>query len=209
VTVPFDSMIAGSWGDHYDVAWGSGAITEDRMKNLYVTQPYYSTPATFFVAKDSTVTDPKALSGKTIGACSGCTHEQYLRRTLQLPGETLTWLVDDPKIVTYNSEPPGLQDVADGKIDAFLCSEPVGLGAITQGVALKALDTPAFYTQKTGYVDKDLALAPGPFLDAINAAVTKLHANGKLAALSQQFFAKDYTKAAAAFDLAELGQEVK
>ena len=30
VATPFDSMIAGSWGDRYDVAWGSGAITGDR-----------------------------------------------------------------------------------------------------------------------------------------------------------------------------------
>ena len=39
VATPFDAMIAGSWGDRYDVAWGSGAITFERMERLYVTQP--------------------------------------------------------------------------------------------------------------------------------------------------------------------------
>ena len=164
-------MIAGGWGDHWDVAWGSGAITDSRMKALYMTQPYYSTPANFFVAATSTVTDPKQLSGKTIGTCSGCTHELYLRRTLTLPGETLTWLVDNPTIQTYNNEPPGLADVAAGKLDAFLCSEPVGQAQIAAGVALKELATPAFFTQKTGYVDRSLTLAPGPFLDKINSII--------------------------------------
>jgi polar amino acid transport system substrate-binding protein len=209
INTPWDSVIAGGWNDHWDVAWGSGAITASRLQVVYVTQPYYSTPANFFVAAKSTVTDPKQLSGKTIGVCSGCTHEQYLRRTLQLPGETLTWLVDNPNIVTYNNEPPGLQDVAAGKIDAFLCSEPVGQAEIKNGTALKELATPAFFTQKTGYVDKSLTLAAGPFIDRINAIIKDLHASGKLKALSVQFFGTDYTPNAATFDLAGVGQSVK
>jgi polar amino acid transport system substrate-binding protein len=209
VTTPFDSMIAGSWGDRFDVAWGSGAITSSRLEKLYVTQPYYSTPASFFVAADSKVTKPEELSGKQIGACSGCTHELYLRRTLELPGETLKWLVDDPRIVTYNSEPPGLAAVAAGDIDAFLCSEPVGLGAIKDGAKLKKLDTPAFYTQKTGYIDRDLKLAPAAFVDRIGAAIRDLHGKGTLKELSVKFFGTDYATPAAQFDLSKVGQTVQ
>jgi ABC-type amino acid transport substrate-binding protein len=208
VTTPFDSMIAGGWGDRFDVAWGSGAITASRLEKLYVTQPYYSTPASFFVAKDSTVTAPKDLSGKQVGACAGCTHELYLRRTLELPGVALDWLVDDPEIVTYNTEVPGLQAVADGDIDAFLCSEPVGLAAIKDGAALKKLDTPAFFTQKTGYIDKSLTLAPAAFVDRISAAIRDLHAQGKLKELSVKFFGTDYATPAGQFDLAKVGQTV-
>src|SRR5262245_10477474 len=208
VTTPFDSMIAGSWGDRFDVAWGSGAITSSRLEKLFVTQPYYSTPASFFVKADSTVTDPRELSGKQIGACSGCTHELYLRRTLELPGVTLNWLVDDPRIVTYNNEPPGLAAVEAGDIDAFLCSEPVGLAAIKDGAKLKKLDTPAFYTQKTGYIDRDLTLAPAPFVDRISTAIRDLHGHGKLKDLSIQFFGTDYATPAAQFDLARVGQAV-
>ena len=64
VTTPFDSMIAGGWGDRFDVAWGSGAITSSRLEKLYVTQPYYSTPASFFVAADSAVTKPDGALGQ-------------------------------------------------------------------------------------------------------------------------------------------------
>ena len=159
--------------------------------------------------EDSTITDPKDLSGRTIGVCSGCTHERYLTRNLELPGEEIVWLVDDPKIETYNNEPPGLQDTADHKLDAFLCSEPVGLGAIADGVALKPLEQDAYFTQKTGYVDRDLTLAAGPFVDAIDEAVAGLHASGKLAELSNEFFKQDYTKPAAAFDVAGLNQIVE
>ena len=208
VSVPFDQVIAGNWGDRWDVAWGSGALTASRMKVLYVTQPYYSTPANYFVLASSTFKTPADLSGKQIGACSGCTHELYLRKTLSLPGETLTVDVTDPKIVTFANEVPGLQAVADGKIDAFLCSQPVGVAAVAGGKPLRKLDETAFFTQKTGYVDRGLTLAPGPFLDRVNAAVRDLHAQGKLKALSIQFFKTDYATPAAAFDLATIDQKV-
>jgi polar amino acid transport system substrate-binding protein len=205
---PFDAMIAGSWGDRYDVAWGSGAITVDRMTRLYVTQPYYSTPASFFVRKDATFSKPADLSGKQIGVCSGCTHHDYLLRTLKLPGQTISFPIDDPKIVTFNTEVPGLEATAKGTVDAFICSEPVGLAAIAKGADLRELDAPAYFTNKTGYVDRDLGLTPGPFLDAIDAAIRDLHASGKLKELSQTFFKRDYASQAALFDMASLGQTV-
>jgi polar amino acid transport system substrate-binding protein len=209
VVTPFDSMIGGSWGDHWDVAWASGAITKGRMEHLYVTQPYYSTPANFFVKTGSTFAKPPDLSGKKIGVCSGCTHQSYLERTLELPGVTIDYVVENPDVVTYNTEPPGLEDVAAGKLDAFLCSEPVGLGAISKGVDIQEIEPAAYFTFKTGYVDRDLTLAAGPFIDAVNKAIREAHASGKLKELSLQFFKKDYTPPAAAFDLASLNQQVK
>ena len=208
VSVPFDEVIAGGWGDRFDVAWGSGAMTTKRMEKLYVTQPYYTTPANFFVKKGSAFKSPSDLDGKQIGACSGCTHEQYLRQTLSLPGETLTYAVKDPKIVTYASEPPGLEAVAAGKVDAFLCSQPVGAEAITKGADLRMLDTPAFYTYKTGYLDRGMTLAPQAFLAAIDTAIKDLEASGELKAASTKFFGTDYVTAAAAFDMAKVNQTV-
>ncbi len=208
VAVPFDEVIAGGWGDRFDVAWGSGAMTTSRMEKLYVTQPYYTTPANFFVKKDSSYKTPADLSGKQIGACSGCTHELYLRKTLSLPGETLTYAVTDPKIVTFAHEPPGLDAVAAGTIDAFLCSQPVGAEAIAKGGDLRMLDTPAFYTYKTGYIDRSMTLAPQAFLAAIDGAIRDLEASGDLKAASTKYFGTDYVTAAAAFDMAKVNQTV-
>ena len=208
VNVPFDQIIAGNWGDRWDVSWGSGAMTTSRMKALYVTQPYYSTPANYFVLASSKYRVPADLNGKQIGTCAGCTHELYLRKTLSLPGVTLTVDVTDPKIVTFANELPGLDAVAAGTIDAFLCSQPVGAAAIASGKPLRQLDEVAFLTEKTGYVDRGLTLAPGPFLDRIDAVIRDLHAQGKLKGLSMQYFKTDYATAAAAFDMASIGQKV-
>jgi ABC-type amino acid transport substrate-binding protein len=208
VTPPWSDVIGGNWSDRWDVAWGSGALSAERMERLWVTQPYYSTPHAFFVRADSPYQQPSDLDGKQIGACSGCTHELYLRRTLDLPGTKLAFQVDHPQIVTFEAEPPGLAALADGKLDAFLCGEPVGDAEIAKGVALRKLAPAAYTTEKTGYVDKGSSLKERAFVDAVDGAISKLHAAGTLKQLSQQFFGLDYATAAAAFDLASIHQTV-
>jgi polar amino acid transport system substrate-binding protein len=208
VTPPWNQIIAGNWGDRWDIAWGSGAITEERMTRLYVTQPSYATPHNFFVPADSPVQDAGELSGKAVGACAGCTHELYLRHELVLPGPPLDYAVDDPEIVTFDAEPPGLEATADGELDAFLCGEPVGTEAIASGLALRMLPEPAYYTQKTGYLDRASSLDQAAFVARINEVMTGLHADGTLKALSLESFGVDYATAAAEFDLATVGQAV-
>ena len=68
---------------------------------------------------------------------------------------------------------------------------------------------PAFTTFKTGYVDKSLTLAAGPFIDAINTSLDELLADGKLKDASVKFFGTDFATAAAAFDLSGLHQTVQ
>jgi polar amino acid transport system substrate-binding protein len=208
VTPSWTEVTGGNWGDRWDLAYGSGAVDYDRMDVLYMTQPYYSTPTNFFVPGSSKAKEPSDLSGKDVGACTGCTMEKYLRGTLELPGPEVEQLVDDPRIVTFDTEPPGLEATAKGKLAAFLCSEPVGAEAIAEGAALRKLATPAYYSYKTGYVDKKSGLAVGPFVARVNEIVAGLHADGTLGRLSKKYFGKDYAAEAARFDLAEIDQTV-
>jgi polar amino acid transport system substrate-binding protein len=209
VTPSWTEVTAGNWGDRWDLAYGSGAIEYSRMDALYMTQPYYSTPANFFVPKSSTAHTPADLSGKKVGACAGCTMEKYLRGTLRLPGPKTATAVKDPRIVTFDTEIPGLAVTATGRLAGFLCSEPVGAGAIAKGAALRMLAEPAYYSYKTGYVDKKSGLDVGPFVARIDEIVTALHADGTLKALSIKYFGKDYATQAAQFDLATIKQTVR
>lgn len=208
-TPPWSEIIAGNWGDRWDIAWGSGALTGERMTRLYVTQPYYSTPHNFFVPASSTVQDAADLSGKQVGACAGCTHELYLKHALELPGAIVAYEVNDPEIVTFDAEPPGLAATAAGELDAFLCGEPVGTTAIAEGAALRMLPEPAYVTQKTGYLDRGSGLLQTAFAARVDEILRELHADGTLKELSERYFGVDYATAAGAFDLAALDQVVE
>jgi polar amino acid transport system substrate-binding protein len=209
VTPQWSEIVSGSWADRWDIAWGSGAINGDRMTRLWMSQPYRSEPSRFFVKADSPYTKASELGGKTIGVCSGCTHELYLKRTLVLPGIDFTYQVENPKIAGFDVETPGLKAVADGKIDAFLCAETEGQNAIDSGLPLRALDPPAFTSMLTGFVDKSSGLSDAAFVAKVNEIIQGLHADGTLKALSEKIYGADYATKAGQFDLTTIGQDVK
>ena len=208
VTPTWTEVTAGNWGDRWDIVYGSGSINADRMKRLYMTQPYYATPNRYFVKKDSRYQTAKEFSGKKIGSCASCTHEYYLKRELVIPGVKLEFEVENPQIVAYETEPPGMKDVAAGKLDAFLAAEPVGQQAIDDGLPLRALDKVAFEFYPSGFVDKSSGLDSKAFVNKVNSIVRGYQADGTLKALSMRFFKKDYATGGAAFNLDTIGQQV-
>lgn len=209
VTPSWGAVIAGGWNDRWDIAWGSGAITAERMQRLYVTQPSYSTPTNLFVAENAAYQAADDLSGRSVGACAGCTMEQYLRRTLELPGVSLTFPIREPEVQLFDNEIPGLKAVARREIDGFVCSEPVGQDEIDRGLALRMLPDVLYETYKTGYVDRSSGLSSKAFVDKISTIITELHADGTLTGFSEKFFDRDYATAAGDFDMSALQQQVQ
>jgi polar amino acid transport system substrate-binding protein len=206
VSPTWTEVTAGSWSDRWDIVYGSGSINADRMKRLWMTQPYYATPNMFFVKSDSPYKTADQLSGKKVGSCASCTHEYYLKHTLEIPGAKLEWDIKDPRIVAFETEGPGLQALANGEIDAFLCAAPVGQAKIDEGLKLRPLEKPAFTFFPSGFVDKGSGKAPTPFVNRVNEIIRTHQADGSLKALSLEWFTTDYVAEAAAFDLAATGQ---
>ena len=208
-TPTWTEVTAGNWGDRMDIAYGSGSINADRMQRLYMTQPYYAVPNYYFVAVHSAARHAADLNGKQIGACASCSHEMYLNGELVIPGVTVTLNVEHPKVVTYETELPGLKATAKGKIDAFLAAEPVGQGQIDDGVALRRLPEVAFTYYPSGFVDKKSGLSSKAFVARVDEIIQGLQADGTLAAASRKWFGHDYVKAAAAYDIGSIEQKVE
>jgi polar amino acid transport system substrate-binding protein len=202
-------VTSGNWSDRFDIVYGSGAINGTRMKVLYMTQPYYFVPQRFIVQVGSPYQKPSDLDGKTIGTCTSCTVESYLKGTLEIPGIDLVQKVKDPKLAGFETEGPGLDALAAGTIDGFLASEAVGLQAIKDGKPFRLLDEAAFSMYPSGFVDKSSGLDEKGFVARVDGIIQKAHADGTLKAMSMQWFGTDYTTPAAAFDLTKLGQDVK
>ncbi len=210
LTVAWDLITAGNWANRWDLSIGSMTITPERMQKLYFTQPYYTTPAAFFVHTDNTsFTQPSDLSGMKVGACSGCTYDAYIAGTLTIPGETINFVVQNAEFMGYDTDLYALQDLALGdgiRLDAVLTAQPTGAGEINNGQPFKQLGEPVYFEYLAGAIDKASTPDPVPFVKKVSEVILGLETDGTLAQLSNKYYGLDLATAAASFDLAALNQ---
>jgi len=209
VSPPWTEVTSGNWGDRWDIAYGSGAITADRMERLFMTRPYYATANRYFVQKDSAFQRPSDLDGKKIGVCVSCSQEAYLKGELELPGTEVVVDVKSPEIVVFEVEGPGFAALEKGTVDAFLAGDPVGQGIIDDGAAVRPLEAVAFSEYLSGFVDRSSGLEAAAFVAKVDEVVQELLDDGTLKTLSLEWFKTDYATPAADFDLDDLGQDIE
>jgi polar amino acid transport system substrate-binding protein len=204
VTPEWDVITAGGWADRWDISVGSMTILPSRMESLYFTQPYYATPAAFFVhADNATFSSPASLSGKKVGLCGGCTYEYYMDHTLDIPGLTIDFIVDDAVVTVYDTDSTALEDlvIGDGtRLDAVLTAQPTGQGYVDEGKPIKQLGDPVFNEYLAAAIDKAGSLDSRSFVERVNEIIQGLHDDGTLLELSTQYFGEDLTSGAGEFD---------
>jgi polar amino acid transport system substrate-binding protein len=197
IDVNFDIITAGGWNNRWDMNAGSMTITPDRKKSLYFSSPYYYTPASFVVHKDSKATSIDDLKGKQIGVGSATTYQDYLEGKLKLEGETI--LKPAPAGVTdktYPSDTDALNDLALGdgtRLDAVLTALPTAQEAIKGGQPLKILGDPVYYEDLGLAFDQKSTLDSKGLADAVTKIIDDMHKDGTLTKLAAKYYTSDLT----------------
>lgn len=210
VTPPWSQLVAGNWGDNWDIHVGSVAITFDRMQDLYFTSPYYSTP-TVLIVHEANTSFQKAedLSGKRIGTCVACTFEAYLNGTLKIPGADFEYRIRDAQVVAYENEDPAIDDLSLGDgvaLDAVMTILPKARAAIAAGKPIRLLEEPVLFAFASITLDRSASRSNERLWYEINQTIHDMHASGRLSELSVQYQREDLTQEAAAYDIAVLDQ---
>lgn len=210
VTPTRTEIISGSWTDRWDIHIGSMAITQERMKVLRFTQPYYAGPVSLFVnANNTAFHDARDLSGKKIGVCSGCILERYLEGTLEMPGQTLNFTVRNATIVAYENEAIALADLGRGDgtiLDAVLTNQPLGEDAIMSGMPLRQLGGPVFYDYDAAAVDRKSVRDTTSFVANVSSIIRDMERDGTLLSYSMRYYGRDLVSDTARFDYPALEQ---
>jgi polar amino acid transport system substrate-binding protein len=194
----WDLITAGNWNDRWDMSVGSMTVTPQRAEVLWFTPAYYYTPAVVAVHADNTSVQnlETDLDGKTIGVAAGTTYDYFLQKTLEIPGYTFDFIIDDAEIVTYDTDSTAVQDLTLGdgvRLDAAISSVTVMQGAIDKDKPIKIVGDPIFYEPLGVAFDKASQLDPSSLLEEVSAIVEEMHADGTLSDMSMQWFGTDFT----------------
>jgi len=111
VAQDWDGIIPALIAKKYDAIVASMSITEDRMKQVDFTDPYYANYLAYIAKSGSGLkTDKDGLKGKTIGAQRSTISSQYLEDNLG----------DVVKVKLYDTQTAGYGDLKSGRLDGML-----------------------------------------------------------------------------------------
>src|SRR4029079_8701390 len=185
------------WNGRWDMNAGSMTITPDRKKALYFSNPYYYTPASFVVFKDSKAASIDELKGKKVGVGSGTTYLDYLQGKLTLEGEQI--LKPSPEGIDakiYDTDSLALTDLALGdgtRLDALLTALTTHADAIKGGQPLKILGDPVYYEDLGLAFDQKSPKDSKSLADAVTKIVDEMHKDGTLTKLANKYYSSDLT----------------
>jgi polar amino acid transport system substrate-binding protein len=199
-TPAWNALVAGGWSDRWDMSVGSMTVTAERAEVLYFADAYYFTPASVAVYEDNTsVADLDTdLDGATIGVCGSCTYDFFLQKTLDIPGYTFDFIIDDADIQTYDTDSTAIQDLSLGdgvRLDAVISSKTTLEGAINKGKPIKLVGEPVFYEPLAVAFDKSAPLEASSLVEKVNSIIAEMHADGTLTELSMKWYDEDFTQA--------------
>jgi polar amino acid transport system substrate-binding protein len=199
-TPAWNAITSGGWSDRWDMSVGSMTVTAERAEVLYFADAYYYTPASVAVHADNTsVQDLETdLDGATIGVCGSCTYDFFLQKTLDIPGYTFDFIIDDASIKTYDTDTTAIQDLSLGdgvRLDAVISSKTTLEGAIDKGKPIKIVGDPVFYEPLAAAFDQSAQLDASSLVEEVNGIIAEMHADGTLSELSMKWFGEDFTQA--------------
>ncbi len=209
VTPTWTEITGGQWGDRWDLVL---RIRGDQHRPDEAAVDDHSLPvrAAALLRAEVVAVSEAQRPGRKAHRRMRQLHGRVLspRNTSRFRASDITRDVQDPKIVDYAVEPPGLRATAKGKIDAYLSAEAVGMEAIHQGEDLRPLKGDAFTMYLTGFLDKSSALTQAAFAQRIDQIVAKAQKDGELKALSMKYFGKDYGSESADYSVSQLHQKI-
>ncbi|NDW53663.1 transporter substrate-binding domain-containing protein [Aliiroseovarius sp. PrR006] len=107
--VAWDGIIPSLTGQQIDAIMASMSITEERLKTIDFSDPYYNTPAVIVADKSMDIAPtPESLAGKIIGIQASTIHQAYAN----------AYFGDAAEIRVYQTQDEANQDLFAGRIDA-------------------------------------------------------------------------------------------
>ncbi len=168
-----------------DCIWNGFSITEERLQNLTMTQPYMTNSISLVVPKDSEITSMEAMAGKKLAVQSGSSAEATLDSD-----ENKEFKDSLGQINPFGDYETALMDMETGNSDAVLMDSVVADYMIAEaGKDYVVLDDTLLVDEYAiGFRKGEEALCA-----AIETALKELKEDGTISEISTKWFGSDVT----------------
>ena len=179
--VAWDGIIPSLTGQQIDAIMASMSITEERLKTIDFSDPYYNTPAVIVADKSMDIeATPDSLAGKIVGIQASTIHQTYAQEYFK-----------DSELRVYQTQDEANQDLFAGRIDAtqadsiamadFVASDAGGCCEIKGAVA----DDPAILGRGVG---AGVRKGDSDLLAALNKGIATILADGTHEKITAKYF---------------------
>jgi polar amino acid transport system substrate-binding protein len=177
VVKKWSEVIQGLLAGEYDVILGSMAISEERLRLVAFSLPYYHSEVRVVVRKESPMKDLSDLKGKTVGIGAGSNYEKDARE------------LGVAEIRFFEPWSKGLLELQEGHLDGMIVDQIVGINAVEFGkYEVQFLGAPLRREAVAIAVRKE----DKRLLKAIDKAVSSMKKSGYLAELSRKVAQCEY-----------------
>ncbi|WP_285905817.1 ABC transporter substrate-binding protein [Pseudodesulfovibrio pelocollis] len=178
VTTEWSGIIEGLRSGVYDGILGSMAVTEDRLKVVNFSMPYYYSGAQLMVKKGAPFTAPEDLRGKIVGVVTGTTFADDAAR------------LGVGEVKLYKDDTQTLTELSSGVVDGVITDRVVGVNAMSSdrfdiiplGAPLRSEDIAVAFNK-----------SDDTLLEAVDKIIKTMHEDGTLARLSVRWLNADIT----------------
>lgn len=179
--VAWDGIIPSLTGQQIDAIMASMSITEERLKTIDFSDPYYNTPAVIVADKSMDIeATPESLAGKIVGIQASTIHQAYAQEHFK-----------DAELRVYQTQDEANQDLFAGRIDAtqadsiamadFVASDAGACCEIKGAVK----DDPAILGRGVG---AGVRKGQDELLEALNKGIAAILADGTHEKITAEYF---------------------
>lgn len=171
--VQWDGIIPGLMNGNYDCLISAMTITEERMKQINFSDPYFTIKQAIVVREDDdSITGPADLVGKTIAVQNGTTGDLYASE------------IERVRMKRFDTNPQAIQELLNKNADAAVMDDLVAYQAISKMSGLRMIEIADAEVENYGIGVKK---GNEELLAEINKALATLRENGKLDELVEKY----------------------
>lgn len=184
VDTAWDGIFASLDSDRYDCIISAVSIKEDRKENYNLTKPYIANRIVLVTPKDSGITSPEDLTGKSVAVQTETTSDNYMKDLIDNGLDVSDYFVYDKVIQCFD-------DLKLGRVDAVLTDSVVA--AYYMGTDTDKYEI-SWQSDEAEPMAICLKKGNDALTDEIEKAVDTLYENGKISEIAIKYFGSDVSE---------------